>query len=537
MTADTDHVLAFLRRSTIRIDVIRLSITSGARYRRQSSIDFYQLFANVSGGSVITTDKDNIGSAVNVITQSLQTNRVNLMRLSYFAAAGQTFMAFVDDTITQLIIRVQVEKGHPLIIAQMPSGSTSSSRPTIIGSVSAGSVLSLLVINITQASDYGFWKIVKLDSFIWDVTIQATSPVDFTHKFVEPVSGCFGEYEIKGRPISEVLQNVGGRRGLSVFIANITIPYEPFMVAIQGQDNSRHTFRRLDPNLITPVTLRLFIPPLTGVTLSANETLDIPFTVQNAGAVDQDIDVRIEDDQDFAVEPKIHSFDIKAGMNETEHFTIEGGPKGGVTTTVTINAKPFVLGSTSFQSGQFHISRFTVMEHTTTTTQSTTTSMSATTTLTSTSSSNLSTASRLTLSSLLTRSTEVTTSKNPMASTFTAGVTQSPTGIPNSSSGTQSASSASQSQALSGTPKSGDTQSSSGTSTVSSLPQLTQPPVGTPQYDSTHSSPGASTVSALPQTGATQASQATAATIGRWYGRRSSDRCVMTLVETCFPDL
>ncbi|XP_052264846.1 uncharacterized protein LOC127867603 isoform X3 [Dreissena polymorpha] len=494
------------------------------------------------------------------------------MRLSYFAAAGQTFMAFVDDTITQLIIRVQVEKGHPLIIAQMPSGSTSSSRPTIIGSVSAGSVLSLLVINITQASDYGFWKIVKLDSFIWDVTIQATSPVDFTHKFVEPVSGCFGEYEIKGRPISgatytmvvevpessklskvqsaflmtrdslnpnalEVLQNVGGRRGLSVFIANITIPYEPFMVAIQGQDNSRHTFRRLDPNLITPVTLRLFIPPLTGVTLSANETLDIPFTVQNAGAVDQDIDVRIEDDQDFAVEPKIHSFDIKAGMNETEHFTIEGGPKGGVTTTVTINAKPFVLGSTSFQSGQFHISRFTVMEHTTTTTQSTTTSMSATTTLTSTSSSNLSTASRLTLSSLLTRSTEVTTSKNPMASTFTAGVTQSPTGIPNSSSGTQSASSASQSQALSGTPKSGDTQSSSGTSTVSSLPQLTQPPVGTPQYDSTHSSPGASTVSALPQTGATQASQATAATIGRWYGRRSSDRCVMTLVETCFPDL
>ncbi|KAH3867719.1 hypothetical protein DPMN_030853 [Dreissena polymorpha] len=133
MTADTDHVLAFLRRSTIRIDLLQDS----ARYRRQSSIDFYQLFANVSGGSVITTDKDNIGSAVNVIT--------------------------------------------------------------------------------TDSND------------------------------LHP--------------------------GYTV-----------------GQRNVRHSIH------------------------------------------DQDIDVRIEDDQDFAVEPKIHSFDIKAGMNETEHFTIEGGPKGGVTT-------------------------------------------------------------------------------------------------------------------------------------------------------------------------------------------------------------
>ncbi|KAH3869239.1 uncharacterized protein LOC127867969 [Dreissena polymorpha] len=163
-----------------------------------------------------------------------------------------------------------------------------------------------------------------------------------------------------------VLQNVGGRRGNSIFTASITIPDEPLMVAIQGQDKSsptKHTFRRLNPILITPVTLRLFIPPLTGVTLWANETLDIPFTVQNAGAVDQDIDVRIEDDQDFALEPKIYSFSIQPGMSATKHFIIKGGLKAGVTTTVTINAKPFVLGSTSFQSGQFDIRRLTVMEH------------------------------------------------------------------------------------------------------------------------------------------------------------------------------
>ncbi|XP_052254099.1 uncharacterized protein LOC127860220 isoform X1 [Dreissena polymorpha] len=400
MTVDTDMALAFLRGSTIRVDVIRLPVTSGGRQRRQSSVNFYQLLANVSGGSVITTDKNNIGSAVNIITQSLQSNRVNLMRLSYSGAPGTSFMVFVDDTITQLIVRVQAERAQPVVIAMTPSGTPSSARPTSIGSVSAGSVVALLEINITQA-DYGIWKIMKMDSNLWDVTIQAISPVDFTHKFVEPGPGGFGEYEIKGRPISGVLykmvvevpeyaklskvqsvllmirdsqspkgfgvlQNVGGRRGQSIFTANITIPVEPFMVAIQGSDNSsptKHTFKRLDPNLITPVTLRLFIPPLTGVILWANETLDIPFTVQNAGADEQGIDVRIEDDQHFALDPNIHSYNIKAGMNESGTFTIKGGPKGGVTTTVTINAKPFVMGSMTFQSGQFDIRRFTVTEH------------------------------------------------------------------------------------------------------------------------------------------------------------------------------
>ncbi|KAH3869261.1 hypothetical protein DPMN_032425 [Dreissena polymorpha] len=66
--------------------------------------------------------------------------------------------------------------------------------------------------------------------------------------------------------------------------------------------------------------------------LWANETLDIPCTVQNAGAVDQNIDVRIEDDQDFALEPKVHGFNLKSGMKETGQFTIKGSREGGVTT-------------------------------------------------------------------------------------------------------------------------------------------------------------------------------------------------------------
>ncbi|XP_052265489.1 uncharacterized protein LOC127867980 isoform X2 [Dreissena polymorpha] len=206
-TADTDLALASLRVSAIRVDVIQLSVTpgkviTGGRYRRQSSINFYQLLANVSGGSMITTDKYNIGSAVNIITQTLQTTRVDLMRLSYNGAPGSTFMVFVDDTITQLIIRVHVERAQPVVIAQMPSGVPSSSRPTVIGSPAAGSVVSLLEINITQASDYGIWKIMKMNGNIWDVAIQASSPVDFTHTFVEPGPGGDGEYEINGIPNS-----------------------------------------------------------------------------------------------------------------------------------------------------------------------------------------------------------------------------------------------------------------------------------------------------------------------------------------------
>ncbi|KAH3869243.1 hypothetical protein DPMN_032406 [Dreissena polymorpha] len=75
-------------------------------------------------------------------------------------------MVFVDDTITKLIVRVQAERSQPVVIAMTPSVVPSSSRPTYIGSASAGSVVALLEINITQASDYGIWKIMKMDNLI-----------------------------------------------------------------------------------------------------------------------------------------------------------------------------------------------------------------------------------------------------------------------------------------------------------------------------------------------------------------------------------
>jgi len=50
---------------------------------------------------------------------------------------------------------------------------------------------------------------MKIDSNIWDVTVQADNPVDFTHTFVEPGPGGFGEYPIKGRPIA-------GRKALHI---------------------------------------------------------------------------------------------------------------------------------------------------------------------------------------------------------------------------------------------------------------------------------------------------------------------------------
>ena len=50
------------------------------------------------------------------------------------------------------------------------------------------------------------------------------------------------------------------------------------------------------------------------------------------GASEQDIDVKIEDDQGFALNPKINSYTIKPNMNESGTFIIKGGSKGGVTT-------------------------------------------------------------------------------------------------------------------------------------------------------------------------------------------------------------
>lgn len=66
--------------------------------------------------------------------------------------------------------------------------------------------------------------------------------------------------------------------------------------------------------------------------LYKNETIDIPFTVTNAGSKQQDIDVKIEDDKHFAQDPKIVSFQIPAGNNKTGKFKIKGGLVIGETT-------------------------------------------------------------------------------------------------------------------------------------------------------------------------------------------------------------
>lgn len=46
------------------------------------------------------------------------------------------------------------------------------------------------------------WKLMKATADVWDLGIKGNSPVDFTHEFVEPGPGGFGEYPIKGRPIA-----------------------------------------------------------------------------------------------------------------------------------------------------------------------------------------------------------------------------------------------------------------------------------------------------------------------------------------------
>ena len=61
--------LVFLATSTMVKQPYTLFVILGRR-KRQADINFFQLLANVSGGSVITTDKNNIGKAVNIITVS-----------------------------------------------------------------------------------------------------------------------------------------------------------------------------------------------------------------------------------------------------------------------------------------------------------------------------------------------------------------------------------------------------------------------------------------------------------------------------------
>lgn len=48
------------------------------------------------------------------------------------------------------------------------------------------------------------------------------------------------------------------------------------MLGIEGSDNTGHTYRRIDPILITPMGLTLIVPSLTGnLLMRCNESLQL----------------------------------------------------------------------------------------------------------------------------------------------------------------------------------------------------------------------------------------------------------------------
>ena len=70
---------------------------------------------------------------------------------------------------------------------------------------------------------------------------------------------------------------------------------------------------------------------LAAVKLYVNETVSIPFTVINAGSVDINVVVKIEDDQMFSLDPTIRAHPVAIGANVTGTFVIKAGSVVGLT--------------------------------------------------------------------------------------------------------------------------------------------------------------------------------------------------------------
>lgn len=397
-----------LNRFPTMIDVweVQECLSKGHRVKRQSgsSMNTFQKLAQLSGGSYINTTKGNIGQVANLLKQSVKANTVDILRLYFRRPLMSTLQVPVDDTMTQLTIRLTTPSTAPVAMTKNPMGIPVSFAPGSGNSIqNLGQKISLMEFNITTPMHYGSWEFQKLDQNTeWEVVVTGQSPVDFTYDFLQAGPGGYGQFAIKGRPIAGeqhklkitvpeynkvqsvlaasfltetnvpfqviTLKNLGGRRGKAIFYSNLTMPKDSFMVAIEGKDKSNHAFKRLNPFLVQPVTLKLVVPSTSGVKLYKNETLEIPFTVINAASIQQDTDVKIDDDKQFALFPKMISFLLKPGTNATGKFKIKGGLTVGETTTVTILAR--LGGRQNINSpGQYEVRRFTVEERPKNTTQ------------------------------------------------------------------------------------------------------------------------------------------------------------------------
>ncbi|KAL4229430.1 hypothetical protein ACF0H5_012468 [Mactra antiquata] len=462
----------------------------GIMFNRQSTMFLVFAICWIVGGYGNTIKTDNLRDyeGTNEISQpsnmfELSNNNkyrhkrsTGLADIARFIDQSNTMISvYVDDTMKRLIFTVKVKRSNPVMSITLPSGSPASIRPVLHGHASLGETVTATIDISINATDYGFWKFIKLDLNTWNVTIQGESVISIKQELLDITTGTLITAPVVGSEY-KLLIHVAGFSSVKAVIFGMLfspsklMPLTSFGLTVsKGNGDYEVAKLKMPAECLKLCTLTICVfktkQPLLkfklGATVFEYSTFTIHYTVTNLLSTIQDIDIRVSDPRGFSQPPTTLGATLKPGENTSGVFNIKS-TFAGLSTLVKITAFQR-YGPGNFSSGPIEYRNITVIKN-----ESTTTSITAPTSAT-------------TLSSTLSSSSPIKTSLSSATSVRTSSPGSSTSGNPalNSSPGSSSTTSilSTVSSSSKSSATSSHTVSSSLTSTTSSSGNSTRPNV------------------------------------------------------------
>ncbi|KAL4229306.1 von Willebrand factor (vWF) type A domain [Mactra antiquata] len=343
----------------------RDNAAAGGRQKRDSGTNPFDLIAGISGGSVIHTDKDNISSAIDLLT-SRMVNQVVILRKQVKVNGTTRFSFYLDETVKEIGLKTATECCTPYITVQDPKGTnfTKSSANVTIKVDTTTTLYEL--INGTLLT--GEWVVIIDDSKKqdYDVTVYGSSLISFNLDFCDsrgntvsgqPISDSKETYvkvspsgfdltsnwtyfilkTINGTQLQQLpFGRIQGSRTSRAFLLQVTWPNMDVHVAVQGLDKSGHVFTRELPSLIQPLGIRVVLDNSDiGYITSCEIPTKLSFTVTNLLSVNENISCQVSS-SNSKFEATVTS----------DHLTVRSLQTINVTASLTVTSSPSLGEST-----------------------------------------------------------------------------------------------------------------------------------------------------------------------------------------------
>ncbi|XP_072036346.1 von Willebrand factor A domain-containing protein 7-like [Amphiura filiformis] len=371
-------VIALAMQNSATIEFVLTGTCDGFRRRKKRAVSSsYTSLAEATGGTIYETDDAEVGIVSDIILANAK-SEVSVLQWNNLDTSTSILVP-VDNTMQGLSVTVTGPASPKDIVSVRDPSGTEMTIFDII--VDAAKVFSFSL----DTAVTGSWTL-ELDVPVgqqYRVDVSTRSFIDFSYQILQERSGVF--VPVEGLPTAELdvifridvisseiagsmdklvlynsdgsqvltevaLSSVGGRT-VGSFVANVSLPSEPFSVGILGKDTDGNDIQRASPGLVQVLNFKLERAGTLGdLVLGGSETFNI--TLINLGSSDTfGVVVSVlQDTASISVDTSSLSISLSSHASKpiVVTFTTDADATVGEVVTVTITMTSQTTGETNF---------------------------------------------------------------------------------------------------------------------------------------------------------------------------------------------